>query len=330
MEGVENVKITQSQRAQSFYVRVAFLCFIILVLGVLSGFLYFKYVSCKNDNNCKDKSEIEAIAAVTPSLLGLATSGGLMFLIKLYFGGIENQLKEDAEKRKNQLDLETVQERHRLEREVPSEYRYPIEMDFLSVYYEKTEDVPDISYEGFCSQIKGSCDSRGGIKEKTENYISQCHPETIKEVLEGLDKGFSKDEDGTIPFYQLAKHACNHALKLDHGKFEQWAKPFYDDIILYLNAWLVCSVKYGFAIPIRPFVLPLKKLGEEVAKLDDGRPTSRYLGEEAIGHYFEEDSYIEAIQYIQNEMLKGYLGKLVDLLKDEKKEKRAFRYEPLS
>lgn len=343
MEGVESLNPKKSRlEERRFYAGVIFGCSIIFLLGYGSAFLNFKDDFCKDDA-CKKQNEILKIVAAIPVVLGVGASSGLMFWIKLYFDGQENKLELEAIKEKHELELKVIKRRHELEREVPSEYRYSAEMDFLSVYYQKNGDVPDSSYEDFCHQIRGFCDSRGGIREKTKIYLEQHHRETIEEVLEGLKKGFREDENGVAPFYKLAKEACNHALKLkDLGKTEEWARPFYDDIRLYLYAWLWCSIRHGFAIPIRPFVLHLDE-GENLHR----ESTERCLGKEARGHYFAEDSYIEAIEYIQNpilehvaiipffgtqearNMVKGYLEKLVQLLKDEKLE-RASQDEYLS
>ena len=334
MESAENTKLTKATSEKDkdqFYLLFFVVCCAIFGLGWVFGSANFDSSSSKDSAY---NSQAERVKIVFPLLLGIGIPSGFLFLVDRRITGI-----------KEQSEHELSQKKHELERAIPSEYRYPIEMDFLSVYYQKNEDVPDISYEDFCPKIRGFCDSRGGIKEKTKNYIKQHHSEAIREILAGLDIGFSEDETGCIPFYVLAREACNHALKLDLGTTVEWAELFYEDITLYLNAWLRCSVRYGIAIPIRPFIIPLKKLGEEV-KLD-GRSTERYLGEEAIGHYFEEDSYIQAIEYIRDTVLKDqailpyfrtkesrdivkeYLGKLVDLLKGEKKD-RAFQNEHLS
>jgi hypothetical protein len=334
MEGVDNAKITNASSEKykdQFHLTFFFVCCLIFGLGWWFGSANFDSSSSKGSTY---NSQAERIKIAFPALLGLVISSGFLFLIDGYIKKI-----------KEQSDHEVSQRKHELEREIPSEYRYYAEMDFLAVYYQRNNnDVPDASYEDFCERIRGFCDSRGGIKEKTKNYIKLRHSEIIEDVLEGLDKGLTEDKTKFAPFYALAREACNHALKLDLSTNVGWAKLFYYDIVLYLDAWLRCSVRYGFAIPIRPFVIPLKKSGEEVQL--DGRPTDRYLGEEAIGYYFEEESYIKAIEYIRDkvledqailpyfrteearDMVKYYLGKLVDLLTAEKKE-RAFQNEHL-
>jgi hypothetical protein len=308
MEGVESPNVKKAQPEEScFYAGVLISCCIIFGFGWFFGSFNFRDTFCKDDACKRQNNEILKIVTAIPGALGLGTSGGLTYFIKLYFDGKERQLRR-----------ETIKKRHELEREVPNEYRYSAEMDFLSVFYQKNNDIPDSAYKDFCQQIRGCCDSRGGIREKVKIYTEQHRYETSEQVLEGLKLGFFEDEHRSAPFYKLAKEACNHALKLELKTSEAWAEPFYDDIILYLDAWLRCSVRHGFAIPIRPFVLPLNALGKE-----------------AIGRYFEEESYIRAIKYIQEnvlkdisilpffrtqksrDMVKDYLEKLVQLLEDE-------------
>lgn len=332
MEGVENkVKKSQLDR-QKFYVAFIVLCLMIFLFGWGFGSTKLDADSCK-DEACK--SQVARLKIFIPVIFGVGASGGLMFLIKLYVQEIETQ-----------LTLEAIKKRHELEREIPSEYRYSAEMDFLSTYYQKSEyrDVPDSSYEDFCLKIRGFCDSRGGIREKTIKYIEQHHRETVEEVLNGLEKGFFESKNGAIPFWVLAKEACNYALNLKNiGKYEQWAEPFYEDVRLYLGAWLYTSIRYGFAIPIHPFVLPLRESDEEATAETDYRS----LGKEARDHYHGVDSYIKAIEYIRENalsdqailpffpkpesrhMVHDYLGKLVQLLKDERLE-RALPKEDLS
>lgn len=318
MESVESLSTKESQlKEKRFYNEVKIGCLIIFSLGCIFAVAVYKEDASKNQR---------LFQIILSAAGGLGTSGILTSQIKLYFDGREAQLRRA-----------TIRERRELEREIPSEYRYSAEMDFLSVYYLKTKDIPDTSYEDFCQQIRGFCDSRGGIRDKVKKYMEQHCRETTDEVLKGLNEGFSKNEGDDIDFYILVKQACNHALKLeDDAEVVDWALPFYKDIVLYLDAWLRSSVRYGFAIPIHPLALSLEALDEEEKKLDKETignycPRSSFCRK----NYREEESYINAIEYIREnvsskemlkffptpasqQMVKDYLGKLVHFLEDEK------------
>ena len=228
-------------------------------------------------------------------------------------GNIDKKKKEYDDKIQN-LKQEYKQNMLNYQKGIDDIYRKNQELDFLSIFWEENhKKLPLFDYQYFCKYVQDK-QLRLKLEEDLEDYLEES--KWRKEALEGLRKGFVENTEGQSLFSQIVGTACNHALNIQDYQQHKGVKPLYLDIFGYLKAWLVCSIKYAVAIPIKPY-------------FQDS------LEGEANSQYRHKETYIKAIKFIKDEALNDkitekyfptkkslkivsdYLGKLIVLIEDD-------------
>jgi hypothetical protein len=299
-------KISQFDLATLKFMAVV-LCLVIFGLGIWSGISF--YLLFTRDSNFNHTIFIQVVFAVLIDI----------FIIKFFSFFFKNYVAGKLENAKVDYDSQLLKERDKYRAqlaEVKDEYEKKIEI-FQNVYHhnfliEKSYysayivTLPERRLDEYRSEESRFIANvppidmeipedfnEGRIHLLLQHMISaistdereKCFDlEARSQALKGLAKGFSGPPDDR-PFNHLVGQACNHALGLGNETRElRWALPFYQDIEIYLRAWLVCSIGSGIPIPVEPFV-------------------QHSLGEEGTGHYYGKNNYIEAIEYFRRVVL---------------------------
>ncbi len=252
---IRNFKIT-SLNLDSFQ-------FVAILLGAL--FFYFGYLA-------RDAS----VPPFFTTFLALFFGGLLTLFVTGFVNGEIDKAKSDYNEEKKALEKDIEKLKGQIGDD--SDYRFAQELEFLSILFQELGElpVPFPIINKFCSKIN-YLNGNLTLKRELKYYLNKVKDREI--ALTGLHKGFTKQDDGQIPFLGLVGEACNHVLKLQIS--EEWAYPLYNDIEAYLQAWLVCSIKNNVIIRIEPFVL-------------------ESLGENGKGRYRGKETYIEVIKYIKS------------------------------
>jgi hypothetical protein len=162
-------------------------------------------------------------------------------------------------------------------RDDDSSYRKEQELEFLSIFDSKK--LNDFNFETFCKPIVLLLNT-GEFKKALHDYKKKLKGRD--EALQGLSECFvAKDKKGNSFFHGLVGQACNHALNIQAA--DEWVRPFYSDIIIYIKGWLFLSIKYGVNLQTKPFY-------------------QKSLGDEGIGRYNHKETYIEAIKFIKESL----------------------------
>jgi len=276
IHNLRNIRIPRIS-LQGLKVLEVSLCLAIFFSGLYLG------TTDLDPNSFGNASIAEKIKIVYPIAFPLLIGGLFSFVLDSYVQGNLSKNKAEFEaqnKNKNkEHEAEIVELKRKLDNSV---YRMAQELEFLSMLFKDLKSFPEnFNYRAFCPHINLLHSTSKLIKE-LKNYDE--HLKYREEILKGFEKGFSEEENGNVPFYQLIGEACNHALKIEDP--EEWARPFYSDMLVYLKAWLVCSIRHGVSIPIEPFY----------NEILEGSPKGAYQGKE---------SYIHAIKYIRDVVLIG-------------------------
>ncbi|MBD2327667.1 hypothetical protein [Alkalinema sp. FACHB-956] len=213
---------------------------------------------------------------LTPIIFPVVVEFGLISFFLLFTNKYVIERISECKRTQEQL---AEHERANLLRQVNNRYRLEQELEFLDVLYSAGgEKIPSyFSRAVFCEYIQHIYQKS---PEHLEDEIKKFNQDlrARKEAERGLIEGFTEDKDQQSPFYHLVGTACNEALGIT-GTAKFWALPFYDDVTSYLKAWLICSIRHGFPIPIEPFYV-------------------RSLEEEGKALYKGKDSYVTALKYI--------------------------------
>jgi len=267
--------------------------------------------------NLNNSSDSEKFKIIFPLIITFVVVGLFTWFINDYFKVKINKKKEEYDQEILNLQQKYDQEMLNLKQKMDDLYKIQQELEFLSLY-NILDKIPDhFNFRGLSEELRKLFDEdRNQFRARVKQWREES--EARREAIEGLEKGFKESEPRKAPFYSLIGTVCNDALKIQDEKAHDWAKPFYDDIFFYLRAWLFCSIKYGVPVPIEPFV-------------------KKDLGEEGKERYHGKDTYISAIEYIKEIIIKNqrmddffptpnsknivseYLQKLIDLLNTSKK-----------
>lgn len=276
-------------RLETFQFMAFVLCLTIFLLGLWIGSANLDTGSSSDAQNYINKFQL-----FIPVIIEFGLIGFFIFFINSYVkGNIDNVKIEYADtilKLKKEFDEEIISlekdyefRKVSLTRELNSFYRENQDLEFLCILLQELGNFPDrFDYRVFCNRVV-QLHNTSSLEKELKAYIKQLQGR--EEVLEGLKKGFTKDENGRVPFSQLVGEACNHALKIRTQEAQEWAYPFYLDMRTYLKAWLTCSIKHGVPIPVEPFF-------------------QESLGEEGKAQYHGRETYKEAVEYIKNVALK--------------------------
>ncbi len=309
-------------------------------IQAINIYLYFKKIILKPENFQLVAVLICALIFIsgvafgicnpTPSLVGISKSFSSLvipfFSTGLFLIFITYHVKERIDKAERKYKRKEIE----LIRKSVDPYRVCQDLEFLSIVYEGVFEggsdkfLNGFDYRCFSPHVIELLDT-SGLKEETQKYNAELRYR--KKAVAGLEKGFKfyeiddanyEADKNSYPFVSLIIQACNNALDIPNPDISnctgyEWVEGFYLDIKMYLKAWLICSLRYGVAIPVEPF-------------------HRNYLEGKGIGKYKGIETYVKAITYIQfialtdkailpyfgdaevREIVQEYLGKLIDLL----------------
>lgn len=269
-----------------------------LVLKIIAGVLCLAIFVCgywfgsiNLDSTSKSSGIVDVIekSKLIFPLIAAVLAWLFVTLLETYVEGYEEKYQDEkvGYEKKYQNEKNEIEKCHHSEilklkqdMDKDSSYRKEQELEFLSIFNPE-KNLDNLNFTAFCKPVRKLHSTSQLIKELS-NYNKELKGRD--EALEGLSKGFTR-EHGEIPFFGLIGQACSHALNIHISELDESAKPFCLDMAAYLKAWLVCSIKHGVPIRIKPFYR--ESLG------DWG---TRYQGKE---------TYIKAIKYIKKEGLES-------------------------